>query len=396
MKKNKNEVMFLNKHNTMIKAKYNLNVSELKIYLFILHSIQKELEINSDSKNVKVYDDYITYTIQRSKFINAVSSKQYIEMNQLKKIFEGLRSKPVYYEIEKGNGKKDWSVFGFILKYSYDSDTDSYKIAIDKLLYDMVVTYKTFGYTSLNLALMFTLEGIYSYRLYELLRLWSNTKQVITYQIDEIKEYFMLNGKKSYESYANFKNKVIKPAVNELNTLKLFEIDIKENKVGRKVKSIDFIVKDLDKRIYADKNKEVIELEVKEPATKNDGMESNEKNNIGKFYVPNKKLFTVTVLSNFQNDFNTYDFKDDQYKKILQESILTTLEKDNEEKIKVKSYKYFKKVLENKIGSLVSSPNETDKTFKKTKFHNFTETFEQYSPDELDDIIEKGQKLKYK
>ena len=31
----------------------------------------------------------------------------------------------------------------------------------------------------------------------------------------------------------------------------------------------------------------------------------------------------------------------------------------------------------------------------KTKFHNFEETFEQYSQDELDDIIEKSQRAKY-
>lgn len=403
MKKNKNDIMFLNKHNTMVKAKYNLNVSELRVYLFILHSIQKEIEINKDSKKIKIYDDYITFTVERINFLNAVASKQYIEMNQLKKVFEGLRMKPVYYEIEKDNGKKDWSVFGFILKYSYDSSTDSYKIAIDKLLYDMIVTYKTFGYTSLNLALMFTLEGVYSYRLYELLRLWSNTKQVINYSVNEIKEYLMLDGKKSYNTYANFKNKVIIPAIKELNQLNLFEIDIEEQKLGRKVESINFIVKDLDKRIYLNKkeSKSIIELGQKDFTAITSESSSNKKTS-DDFYIPNKKLFTAKTLENFKTDFKSYDFKDSTYKKLLQEAILATLEKDDEEKIKVKSYNYFKKTLENKLNDYFenqskkvnNSKNET--VYKKTKFHNFDETFTQYESNELNKIIEKSQDEKFR
>ena len=50
-----------------------------------------------------------------------------------------------------------------------------------------------------------------------------------------------------------------------------------------------------------------------------------------------------------KKDFKEYDFSEKSLKKLLQESILATLEKDDEEKIKVKSYSYFKTTLTNKI-----------------------------------------------
>ncbi|MGO0861642.1 RepB family plasmid replication initiator protein, partial [Clostridioides difficile] len=130
MENNENKLMLLNKHNAMIKAKYNLNASELRMYLFILYNIQMEVEVYKSNKRIKKYDHHITISIEREKFLEVSSSKQYIEKAKLEKIFESLRQKPVYYEVERENGKKDWSVFGFILKYSYRSADDSHIIHI--------------------------------------------------------------------------------------------------------------------------------------------------------------------------------------------------------------------------------------------------------------------------
>ncbi|NMS92048.1 DNA replication protein DnaD, partial [Clostridioides difficile] len=49
----------------------------------------------------------------------------------------------------------------------------------------------------------------------------------------------------------------------------------------------------------------------------------------------------------------------------------------------------------------VKEQTKTKKTIgdmprQKTKFHNFNETFTQYTNDELDDIIKKSQKEKFK
>lgn len=389
MKQNKNEIMFFNKHNTMIRSKYNLNVVELRLYLFILYSLQAEVEVYKRSENIKIYEDYVSFSIPRSNFSEAVTDKQYTKMSKLENVFEGLRQKPIYYEIEKENKKKDWSVFGFILKYSYMSENDTYVFTIDRVIYDMVIKYKSFGYTPLNLALIFSLKGVYAYRLYELLRLWSNTKRVINYTIDELKEFFMLNNKKSYSTYANFKNKVILPAIKELNEVGLFEIDIEENKIGKKVDSIDFKILDLDKRVYFSNQEDIKEKIIENIDKKGElNLDENKKENETKdFYIPNKKLFTAKTLESFTNDFKDYDFTDKKLKQLLQESILVALEKDDEEKIKVKSYNYFKSTLINKINDSNKVDSNVTAPKVKTRFHNITERYKNYEPDVLERML---------
>ncbi len=57
----------------------------------------------------------------------------------------------------------------------------------------------------------------------------------------------------------------------------------------------------------------------------------------------------------------------------------------------------FVKVLENNYTDKASNDAKaTTNTSKKTKFHNFNETFTQYSSDELDEIIRKSQREKFK
>ncbi|MFL8713159.1 DnaD domain protein, partial [Clostridioides sp. GD02377] len=67
---------------------------------------------------------------------------------------------------------------------------------------------------------------------------------------------------------------------------------------------------------------------------------------------------------------------------------LELTEYQNEFERKKKS-KQEKKQSSNKV---VNAPSKS----KKTNFHNFDETFTKYSSDELDDIIKKSQKVKFK
>ena len=106
------------------------------------------------------------------------------------------------------------------------------------------------GYTPLNLKLLLSLDGKYTFRFYELLRLWSGSKSIITYSIDEIKEYLSIEDKKSYALYTNLRNKIINPAIDELNSSNVLEIEISEVKEKNKVVAIDFLVKDLETRTY--------------------------------------------------------------------------------------------------------------------------------------------------
>ena len=367
----------LMKNNLLVKARYNLSLVENRIFLFMLYKLQKEC------------NGVLKCSIPHKEFKEIIRCKESNTIKGILNVLEELRRKPIFFKEEKKNKKGNlWGAYGFINGYFYDDELGTFNIEASEKIHEILREYLKMGYTPVNVQIWLSLNNSYSQRFYDLLRLWSGTKNVITYKIDEIKELLMLEDK--YDRYNDFKRRVIIPAIKGLNDTGFFDITINENKIGRRVESIDFIVKDLDKRVYFDKKEikeNTIELDKKEYNLNNKDIKRDD------FYVPNKQLFTSKTLSDFKNDFSVYDFKESKIKNKFYEAIGATLEKDDAEKIYAKSYNYFKKTLENKLNDLFIKENNNE--FKKTKFHNFDETFTRYSDDEFDELVLQSQKKKF-
>lgn len=379
----KNKILF--KDNVLVRTKYDLKTIENKLFTMILYKFQKEQNI-------------LKCKMTHEEIKGIVKNKNENSVKGIGNILDKLSTKKIYIEEVKNDGvNKIWHKYNLINGFSYDEEFNIFEIEATEKIYSLVAKkFEDGKYTPINLAVFLGLKNPYSQRLYDLLRLWSYSKKIINYKVEDLKEYLMLE--ESYPEYGNFKRRVITPAIKELNSTDFFRVEVKENKIGRKVESIDFIVEDLDKRKYFSKSKfidkDIIEIDMNKTIdVKEDIKENNQEEENKTFYVPNKKLFTSKTLEDFKNDFKEIDFKDSAYKKILQESILTTLEKDDEEKIKVKSYNYFKKILENKLNS------KSDKTFipsGKTRFHNINQTFSKYNGDELEKMLLDNQRDKFK
>lgn len=383
---NENSIDLLMQSRQLVHTSYEVTAIQNRIFYYCLLTAQKE-------KNGE-----LSCEVKLDDIKKLIPNKNQRTLSNIKKTIQILKQTSLEFE-KNEDGDIIECDYNLISGSEYNVNKEIFKIKLAERLYKHLIDYTVYAPLSLDILTKF--KSFYSQRLYELLRLWSRTDKLIikSFKIDQLR--FILGVVDKYPEYKNFKQRVLNQAIKEINQFGNMKVEIEEIKVGRKVEEIKFEILDHERKVYfRDRIKKecinTIKTEEKEIEETLIEIDSNNINIINEFYIPNKKLFTVKTLSNFRDDFKEYNFKDVQYKKLLQDSIIIALEKDDEEKIKVKSYSYFKKILENKIGSLVSSPNETDKTFKKTKFHNFTETFEQYSPDELDDIIEKGQKLKYK
>ena len=367
VKNNIDDKKILMKNNQLIsKTRYNITTIENRIFQTVLYKLQRSSK------------DTYSCTISHDEFKSFIKNNNQSTIKSITTILTNLRKQSIYIKKYKKNGEVIWGQFGFINGFLYDEELNLFTIKASDEVYAMLKDYLGSGYTPVNLLLYLKLNNSYAQRLYELLRLWTNSKSVINYSVKELKELMMIEYK--YEKYADFKRRVLTSSVKELNSMGIFNVDIKENKVGRKVESIDFIVKDLDKRKYFEKD--ILEL---------DNKDFNVLNNKEAFYIPNKKLFTEKTLCLFEQDFKTYDFNDSKVKNKFYEAIGTTLEKDNVEKVYIKSYNYFKKVLTKKLEE-VDNKNEN---YTQTKFHNFDETFTKYSEKEFDEIIQKSQKKKF-
>lgn len=349
----------LMKNNMLVKARYSLSLIENRVFLSMLYKLQKKS------------DGVLTCSISHSEFKDIIKFKQKNTVKGILDVLEDLRKKPIYFKEEKKNKKGNlWGAYGFINGYEYDDELGIFNIEASEKIHNLLKEYLKMGYTPVNVQIWLSLNNSYAQRFYDLLRLWSGTKDTINYKLDEIKELLMLEDK--YSKYNDFKRRVILPAIKELNETGYFEIDIKENKVGRKVDSIDFYIKDLDKRKYFTKDeiiKEIPGIELEEVAITSDENDcenkeeiilndkviiepeiiSDIKENKLEMFIPDESIFTKGTLRRVKMDFKDIDFKNKYMEKAFEDAVMITLDKDDVETIKATSYKFFKGTLDNKI-----------------------------------------------
>lgn len=335
---NESAPKILMKNNVLVQAKYNLSLVENRVFLLLLYKLQK------------TPNGVLSCEITHDEFKQIIKKSKDRTIGSIEEILSGLRRKPIYFIKEKNNGDISWGEYGFINGFEYDVKSKTFHIESSEKIYSLIQNYLENGYTPNNLAVLFGLGNYYAQRLYDLLRLWSGTKSVITYSIDELKMYLSLEGK--YEDYNTFKRRVIIPAIKALVDIGCFEIDFKENKVGRKVDSIDFIVKDLDKRKYFTKDivAEVAALEKVAISVDDDVSDkTKEKVVVSEVFVPDEEVFTKGTLRSFKKDFRGIDFKNKYMEKAFDDAVMITLDRDDVDTIKATSYKFFKGTLDNKI-----------------------------------------------
>ncbi|MGL5440775.1 MAG: replication initiation protein [Filifactoraceae bacterium] len=349
----------LMKNNMLVKARYSLSLVENRIFLSMLYKLQKKS------------DGILTCSISHSEFKEIIKFKEKNTIKGILDVLEELRKKPIYFREEKKNKKGSlWGAYGFINGYEYDDELGIFNIEASEKIHNLLKEYLKMGYTPINVQIWLSLNNSYAQRFYDLLRLWSGTKDTVSYKVEEIKELLMLDDK--YGKYNDFKRRVIIPAIKELNETGYFEIEMKENKVGRKVDYIDFIVKDLDKRKYFAKENTMAEIPgevIEEVAVTLDNAIACDKeevtfkptfNTLGEDvnepkvcdfepFVPDETLFTKGTLRSFKKDFRGVDFKNKYMEKAFDDAVMVVLDRDDVETIKATSYKFFKGTLDNKI-----------------------------------------------
>lgn len=383
------------KNNMIIKAKYNISTIENRIFLLLLYKLQRnDGQVRSCEISV-------------SELKKLIKKKANQNVTYIGEQLETLRTQPIFFQDAEG-----WGKYGFINGFKYLSKNNSFRIEASNEIHTYISDYLKTGYTPINLAVFFSLSNSNAQRFYDLLRLWSGTKHKVNYTVDELKELLMLEDK--YPNFYDFNRRIIKPAIKELNDTGKFKITVQEHKEGKKVHNLDFLVEDLDKRVYF-KEKDLKLIEEIVAPEEDKSLNNDEKENTNEsflkeevketidFYVPNKSFFTPKTLETLKEDFKDYDFKDKNNKLILLDAVGTTLDKFNEEKIKNNRYSYFKSTLSNKLkesknkSEFKNSSSKIDNEKKPpTKFHNFEETYTKYSAEELEDMIERSQKNKYK
>ena len=226
-----NDLEILFKSNTLIKAKYDFTVAQNRVLQKVFYEIQM------NKVNIALIPLEDMKQLIRNKAINSVES--------IKEFLGNLQDNKVMQIKENGS----WAVSSVISYYSYDSSKHSFKIEVSLGLLELIHEYTKTGFTPTNVTKYISLGATNAQRFYELLRMWTGTKNVIEYTIEEIKEYLLLQNK--YKVFKDFRKWVIEAAIKELKEKELLDIyKVEYIKTGRKVTSIKFYIKDLEPRTY--------------------------------------------------------------------------------------------------------------------------------------------------
>ena len=224
------------KNNRMIKAKYEFTAIQNRILQKTFFDIQKNKR------------KYAQFSLNDMKSITGDTGKY--NSKAIDEILKNMLDNDITQIKENGN----WIRTKVISAYRFIKKENKFEIELSQMFLDMVLEYKNDGFTSINVTKYANLKGTSSQHLYELLRMWTGSKKIIEYETVKIREY--LNLVDRYKEFNDFKRRVIESSVKDIRDKELLDIyKVEYVKIGRKVESIKFYVKDFEPRNYTFENK---------------------------------------------------------------------------------------------------------------------------------------------
>ena len=234
MKKKKNGIALIKKSNELIDAKYKFSIWEMRIFISILAQIHKDDQ------------DFTPYKIWYKDVIKKFGLKSAEAYNYLRDAGNSLLDKKLYTNYLSDGVKRDvtYNIFGKVDTLSQEGQAQLTNF--DKQGYIEITVHPDMKPFLLQLQKNFTAYdlrnviklGVYSLRVYELL------KQHETFghrkiNVDEMKEMFTLTTE--YPLFANFYQRIIEPAIKEINEFTDIYLDkVEKVKEGRRVVALHF------------------------------------------------------------------------------------------------------------------------------------------------------------
>lgn len=203
----------------LVNARYKLSPLENK---FVLIAIA---QINADDK------DFREYTISIKEFEQKTGKEQ--NENDLKNFSKRLLSKPLEIATPKG-----WQLFNWFSMIEFDREERVFKCNIHPTLKPYLLELRE-RFVKTSLKYILTLQSSYAIRLYTLLKEFEKVGK----RYMSVKELMdIMQVPESYKRYSQFKQKVLDYAQKELKENTDISFTYREEKNGRKVEKILFLI----------------------------------------------------------------------------------------------------------------------------------------------------------
>ena len=206
-------------HNDLIDAHYSLSLVQAKLFAFLASRVVK------DDEGFYAYDGPASELYKECGIAN--------KYDQLKRNLRTMHT--TLFSLRSSNYEDEFVMF-HRAKYS---DRENIRIQFHEDLEPLLLNLKN-NFTQVELVFILRLKSSSANRLYFLLKRWAGLGEYTT-KIEDLKN-ILFGGieHKAYHLYGNFKNRVLLPALNDINTMTDLSVAFIEKKKGRAVASIVF------------------------------------------------------------------------------------------------------------------------------------------------------------
>jgi plasmid replication initiation protein len=216
---------------SLVAARYSLSVAEHIVILIVLGKLDQSLNIENNKSFYVSVDEYCEIrNVDRS-----------VAFKQLKQAADTLFERELLYQ-ELDEKEQLFNVRSrWVSSCSYDVDKKGIKIKFVPEILKHLIELKS-NYATLRLSEFGKLNSNYTMRILQLLCLNRFQGKKGSYEIELDELLFMLEVPDSYNTYAMFKMRVLKPTIKELGEVgkKIVNIKLVEKKIGKKVAKLQF------------------------------------------------------------------------------------------------------------------------------------------------------------
>lgn len=236
---NKSRNYIVSKSNAIIqKSRYQLSVPEQRAIAYIC-SLIKPISSIDKAKGISVQLEYDFDILEYAKIcgISADNGRIYEET---KSLLKGLIQKVYFIPLEDGTE----TTVNWVNKVWTNKRSGKAKIRLDEdmipYLFDLQGKFTSYGLYNL-----LRMKSQYSIRLFELFKSYDWIKSK-TFEVDELKRLLMVEDIKSYSDFGKFRQKVLEPAMQEINDGTILRVSMEQITKGRKVEKVKFRIRNLE------------------------------------------------------------------------------------------------------------------------------------------------------
>ena len=208
-------------------SRYSLTLSQQRLLLFLISKIAPYDDIENEYRvRIKDIIDVCEYDKTSGTYYKLIKRDLLV-----------LRNSAIWMETGRGLETIGWLSKAILIKPTTEKDYQEIAFKFDSGLEPYLFQLKSF-YTQYNLENIITLSHKYSLRLYEYLMSYANLMYVIV-SVDDLKVRL---DAQNYSKYNHFKERILKPSIDDINAKTNIYIEFDELKAGKAITKIAFYI----------------------------------------------------------------------------------------------------------------------------------------------------------